>query len=169
MIPSTVPQNGHNGANNNEPSDRHSEMGDPIYCTIESDKDYKPTPLMRNCVSLENLGGITIKNDLTTPEQHHKNALTMQQHPHSRNYNPGVMHKLQSHSVFPYQWHPSMMHPYDYWRWSQCVNQHGELVPNGRLINYVYPNGAHQGRRSNDNSKQSLVSDDYRKYRDVAL
>lgn len=150
-----------------EKSDRISESGDPIYYTIESDKDSKPKPLMRNCISLENLGGITIKNDLTTPEQHHKNALTMQQHPHSRNYMPsGTMQKYQPQPLFTQQWHPSMMHPHDYWRWSQFANQHSGMVPNGRPMNFV---GHSNGQRSTANSKQSLASDDYRKYRDVAL
>lgn len=154
-----------------EKSDRTSEKGDPIYYTIESDKDSKPNKLLiRNCVSLENLGEISIKNDLTTPEQHHKNALTMQQHPHSRNYNPGSLtQKYQPLPLFPPQWHPSMIHPHDYWRWSQFANQHSGMMANGRPMNFAYPNGHHNGQRSNANSKQSLASDDYRKYRDVAL
>lgn len=149
-------------------ADRASEAGDPIYYTIGSDKGFKPTPLMRNCVSLENLGGITIKSEMTTPEQHRKNALTMQQHPHSQNYNPAVTMKYQPPQMFQQQWppaYPPMMHPHDYWRWSQFANQHGGFVPDARHFVHTTPNIG----RSNTNSKQSLGSDDYRKYRDVAL
>lgn len=177
LNPSSSGRDEHDGGAADK-SDRISETGDPIYYTIESDKDStKPKPLMRNCVSLENLGGITINNELTTAEEHHKNALTMQQHPHSRIYNPaGLMSpKYQPLPQFPPQWHPSMIHPHDYWRWSQFANQQqqqhvGGMMVNGRPMNFVYPNGQNYGaQRSNANSKQSLASDDYRKYRDVAL
>lgn len=154
------------GRDEHDKSDRISETGDPIYYTIGSDKDSKPKPLTRNCVSLENLGWITIKNDLTTPEQHHKNALTMQQHPHSRNYNPGggvLMDKYQTPPLFVPRWHPSMMHPHDYWRLTQQFAHQGPMP-------VIYPNGNPQNDKwSNANSKQSLASDDYLKYRDVAL
>lgn len=157
-----------NDGHSQDKADRSSESGDPIYYTIGSDKGNKPTPLMRNCVSLENLGGVTINNDLTTPEQHRKNALTMQQHPHSQNYNPMVAMKYQPQPMFRPQWppaYPSVLHPHDYWRWSQLASQHGGFVPDAR--HFVHANG--YNGRSHTNSKQSLGSDDYRKYRDVAL
>lgn len=56
-------------------------------------------PLMRNCVSMENLGSSGIQMlsaadancmAIATDELHRRNALMMQQHPHSPNYNPAA-------------------------------------------------------------------------------
>lgn len=43
--------------------EKHSVVGDPIYQTISSEKGAK---LGRNCISLENLRTLTIKNDLNS-------------------------------------------------------------------------------------------------------
>lgn len=139
---------------------------DPIYYTI-ADKGGKAS-MMRNCVSLENLGGLTIRNDLSgtmqLPGDPHFNdrvgaaaataAAIMQQ-----NFNNARVF----HSGFGtmYQQYPSSvstnMQYNDYWNWSR-FGYGGFTNPNP----YVQS-------RSNTNSKQSLGSDDYRKYRDVAL
>lgn len=137
-----------------DPNGMEVPGSDPIYYTIA---DKGKTSMMRNCVSLENLGGLTIRNDLSSGDANAAAAAAaavMQQ-----NFNNARMF----HSGFGtmYQQYPppvstNMMYN-DYWNWSRFGY--------GGLTN---PNPYVQSR-SNTNSKQSLGSDDYRKYRDVAL
>lgn len=59
-IPTVQNKNFHSGHMDEE---KHSIAGDPIYQTISSEKGAK---LGRNCISLENLRTLTIKNDLNS-------------------------------------------------------------------------------------------------------
>lgn len=114
---------------------------DPIYYTISMDE--KSSKLGRNCVSLQNLDEITFKNDLSS---YGNNLL--------QNYNHRRMHHPQQYLPIHTGYHP--VHNYfPYWYpfsgYAPNVNQFNPYV--SRV------------------SKQSLgnESDDYRKYRDVAL
>lgn len=121
---------------------------DPIYYTI-ADKG-KPS-MMRNCVSLENLGGLTIRNDLSGCDT--AAAVTQQNFNNARMFHSGFGTMYQQ---YPPPATTNMQYN-DYWNWSR-FGYGGFTNPNP----YVQS-------RSNTNSKQSLGSDDYRKYRDVAL
>lgn len=105
--------------------------------------DEKSSKLGRNCVSLQNLDEITFKNDLSS---YGNNLL--------QNYNHRRMHHPQQYLPIHTGYHP--VHNYfPYWYpfsgYAPNVNQFNPYV--SRV------------------SKQSLgnESDDYRKYRDVAL
>lgn len=117
---------------------------DPIYYTISSDKGSKQ--LTRNCVSMENLNGLSGLNghDMSI---YGKNII--------ENYNTQGWPLLPG---FPpsYQYIPAL----------HFCNHQSQFNGYG---GYTNPN-PYSGR-SNTNSKQSLgtESDDYRKYRDVAL
>lgn len=120
---------------------------DSIYYPGDSNKNYKS--LGRNCVSLENLNGVTtIKNDLGNLSHCGNNLLqACHQWPPIIAYHPG-------YAGYPLQ--------YPYF----------QQIP----IGYGFPNTINNNRtypymNSSNNSRQSLgtESDDYRKYRDVAL
>lgn len=159
-----------NVVNNN-----NQRLPDPIYYTIASDKGYAQKPMMRNCVSLENLGGLTIRNDLTphTDETsaplsgNNAAALAMLQHHQPQM----IMNNARMFSGFGqmYQQYPPLanMQYNDYWNWSRFGYGGGGVGGGGGgVFNHLNP---YVQNRSNTNSKQSLGSDDYRKYRDVAL
>lgn len=116
MMVDATAQNVHSANHKNNTTkttipDQTSEAGEPMYYTIGSVKDAPSNPggskslppsvpLMRNCVSMENLGsgGIQMLNAadanamaaIAADEMHRRNALMMQQHPHSPNYNPAA-------------------------------------------------------------------------------
>lgn len=136
--------------NNFPPNNRHcsnsklDKASDPIYYTISMDE--KSSKLGRNCVSLQNLDALTFKNDLSA-------------------YGNNLLQNYNAHRMYPPQ---------------QYVPVHSGYHPVHNYFPYWYPfsgyapppPGANQfnpyiGRMS----KQSLgnESDDYRKYRDVAL
>ncbi|CAD7076806.1 unnamed protein product [Hermetia illucens] len=125
---------------------------DPIYCTIDSNKS---TKLARNCVSLENLEDITkLKNDLS-----YGNNLLQNYHfwPMMGGFGPAQLQQPPHYQFLRF--------PFAYYH-----HQHNPLVGCGGVgyggFTHPYAN------RSNTNSKQSVgtsESDDYRKYRDVAL
>ncbi|KAG4074062.1 hypothetical protein HA402_014267 [Bradysia odoriphaga] len=126
-------------------SSKLDKTSDPIYYSISMDE--KCSKLGRNCVSLQNLDELTFKNDLSS----YGNNLLQNYNAH-RMYPPQQQQYLPPihtgyhpvHNYFPY-WYPfSGYAPVN-------VNQYNPYV--------------------NRMSKQSLgnESDDYRKYRDVAL
>ena len=150
----------YNQLNNNNKEEPKESTGDPIYYTI-SDKVSKPSPPLRNCVSLENLGGINIQDEYKT--QHLRPS-----HPHE--YNPFSYQgfsAMQQYHHFPHGIAPPPIpYPYNnnYWNWSSKFNY------NDGMMDFTNTNNPYvTNRSSNTNSKQSLGSDDYRKYRDVAL
>lgn len=164
---------------NTSQMDDHSMVGDPIYQTISSEKGAK---LGRNCISLENLRTLTIKNDLNS----YGNNL-LQNHgqpsspyyvlpafpPTSTGYNvthyfnnkPHPMHYMFGSPFPPMQPPPShIMQP------PQASYFHQNYrMPFTNYGGYANPNP--YSNLSNTNSRQSIgnESDDYRKYRDVAL
>lgn len=165
--------NKHSSKNNNE-DERRSAMGDPIYHTISSDKGSKA--LGRNCISLENLRTLTIKNDLNNygPNLLQNND-GVDPLPASGYYilpsfppppMPTTYHQYFTHKVPQYMF-VSPMH-------MQQQQQSPYMPPDYRMTftNYGgYANPNPYAQASNANSRQSIgtESDDYRKYRDVAL
>lgn len=166
--------------------EKHSIAGDPIYQTISSEKGAK---LGRNCISLENLRTLTIKNDLNS----YGNNL-LQNHgqpsspyyvlpafpPQPTGYNvPHYFNNKPHHPAhymfgppFPMQPPPHMMppppqpHPHPH---QATYFHHNYRMPFTNYGGYANPNP--YSNLSNTNSRQSIgnESDDYRKYRDVAL
>ncbi|XP_068144393.1 uncharacterized protein Rcd6 isoform X1 [Drosophila tropicalis] len=168
-----------------------STSNDPIYCSIEpkqmtppptnqqrprgSHKQPPPAKLSRNCISLENLDGISkVQNDLanygnnllqnyTQQQQYYLAMLLEQQHLHQQ-------HQLQQAAGI-------------YRRPSACSSTNGfagtvlaqPLHRRGSQQQLQYYGGFGYANYANPyitaNSKLSLgnESDDYRKYRDVAL
>lgn len=118
------------------------KTSDPIYYTISMDE--KSSKLGRNCVSLQNLDELTVKNDLSSYGNNLLQNYNARRMYHPQQYLP--VHNAGYHPVhnyFPY-WYP-------FSGYAPGVNQFNPYV--SRV------------------SKQSLgnESDDYRKYRDVAL
>lgn len=172
-IPSVQNKN-FNGHNDEE---KHSIAGDPIYQTISSEKGAK---LGRNCISLENLRTLTIKNDLNS---YGNNLLQNHGQPSSPYYmlpafppppagynvthyfshKPHPAHYMFGPPPFPMQ-PPQMMSPQQ----SSYFHQNYRM-PFTNYGGYTNPNP--YSNLSNTNSRQSIgnESDDYRKYRDVAL
>lgn len=158
--------------------EKHSIAGDPIYQTISSEKGAK---LGRNCISLENLRTLTIKNDLNS---YGNNLLQNHGQPSSPYYmlpafppppagynvahyfshkpHPGQHYMFGPTPPFPMQ-PPHMMPPQ-----SSYFHQNYRM-PFTNYGGYTNPNP--YSNLSNTNSRQSIgnESDDYRKYRDVAL
>lgn len=155
--------------------EKQSQAGDPIYQTISSEKGAVKA-LGRNCISLENLRTLTIKNDLNN----YGNNLLQNNDPNcggppSSGYYilptfppppPTSYHHYFSHKVPPYMFGPTVHHapmPQQYfqpnYRMGPFQNYGGYANPNPYM------------NLSNTNSRQSIgnESDDYRKYRDVAL
>lgn len=139
--------------NNQKKVNDIEHITDPIYQTISSEKSLKS--LGRNCISLENLEHITTtKHDVNS----YKNNLL-------QNYNALFM--LQGYPIgyqqFPIQY-INYHHPHYH-----NINRSTQYLPFSGHGGYTNPNP--YNNRSNTNSKQSLGndSDDYRKYRDVAL
>lgn len=115
----------------------------------DSAKSYKV--LGRNCVSLENLNGVTtIKNDLGNVSGPYGNNLLQNCHqwPPIIAYHPG-------YAGYPLQ--------YPYFQQIPIGYGFPNTINNNRTYPYI--------NNSSNNSRQSLGndSDDYRKYRDVAL
>lgn len=159
--------------NNKNDDERQSLAGDPIYHTISSEKGTVKA-LGRNCISLENLRTLTIKNDLNNYGNNllQNNDSSCGGPPSSGYYilpsfpppPPTSYHHYFSHKVPPYMFAPPVHHapmPQQYfqpnYRMAPFTNYGGYANPNPYL--------------SNTNSRQSIgnESDDYRKYRDVAL
>ncbi|XP_055858649.1 uncharacterized protein LOC129921045 [Episyrphus balteatus] len=146
-----------------------SVAADPIYCTIDA---AKPQKLSRNCVSLENLDGIAkVQRDygnnlLQNYEQQY--YLAMMGHP--INYNPH-QHQLLLEHLHRHHHNPR--------RSSKHLHQSSSGQRHNMMMNgMVGCGGIGYGGYTNPfaynapgNSKLSLgnESDDYRKYRDVAL
>jgi hypothetical protein len=143
-----------------------SVLSDPIYQTIEASKNSKI--LGRNCVSLENLGAI-----VTTDAKDMDNR--------DIRYGPNLLrnHVFNPWNMFPYPpqfgmyQHNFLQYPVNYFNYPMPMQQPGsnyfisypQYTPNNSSFNYsAYLN-------SGANSRQSLgnESDDFRKYRDVAL
>ena len=155
--------------NNNHHKTSSSIFSDPIYHTIEAAKNSKI--LGRNCVSLENLGAIC-----TTDLKDVNNK--------DIRYGPNLLrnHVFNPWNVFPYNpafgmYQPNFLqYPVNYFNYPMQNNGHHppnsnyfisypHYTPNNASFNYsAYLN-------SGANSRQSLgnESDDFRKYRDVAL
>ncbi|XP_055379875.1 uncharacterized protein LOC129611004 [Condylostylus longicornis] len=139
---------------------------DPIYSTINEPKTNQK--LSRNCISLENLGGIDkVKNDLSYGNnllqnyQHYQWSIAVAGFPTSSsavNYHP-YQHLPQSNGQLP------PLTPFFLYNQIPRVALHCGGIGYGGYTN-PFVNGS-----SGTNSKQSLgqESDDYRKYRDVAL
>lgn len=157
--------------NNKHDDEKQSQTGDPIYHTISSEKGTVKA-LGRNCISLENLRTLTIKNDLTN----YGNNLLQNNDPAGQPSSgyyilpsfppppPTNYHHYFSHKLPPYMFATRVAHaPMQYfqpnYRMSPFTNYGGYANPN------PYVNLSHT------NSRQSIgnESDDYRKYRDVAL
>lgn len=179
-IPSV--QNKHFHGHNEE--EKHSLAGDPIYQTISSEKGAK---LGRNCISLENLRTLTIKNDLNSygnnllqnhggqPSSPYYMLPAFPPPPTGYNVTHYFSHKPHpAHYMFgpppPFAMQPPphmMPHP-------PPPQQSSYFHQNYRMpfTNYGgYANPNPYSNLSNTNSRQSIgnESDDYRKYRDVAL
>lgn len=178
-IPTVQNKNFHS----NHEEEKHSVAGDPIYQTISSEKGAK---LGRNCISLENLRTLTIKNDLNS---YGNNLLQNHGQPSSPYYVlpafppaptgysvPHYFKQPAPHYMFgptPYPMQPPppqthmghMMHPPPQ---SSYFHQNYRM-PFTNYGGYTNPNP--YSNLSNTNSRQSIgnESDDYRKYRDVAL
>ncbi|XP_065081306.1 uncharacterized protein Rcd6 [Ochlerotatus camptorhynchus] len=170
-------------------TDPTSAPNDPIYHTIESTKNNKI--LGRNCVSLENLGNITLSE---SPLPYKKNDFAQHRYGNNllKNYalNPwNVIAYNPAYSAYPPAYMHYQMHPYLYQMHHnnfppaaagyfasphQQMHHHhpgglgGNYSTNQSTISYGYNNGY---LNSANNSRQSLgnESDDFRKYRDVAL
>lgn len=166
--------NNNNNSSSTKIDEKHSINGDPIYHTISSEKGKS---LARNCISLENLRTLTIKNDLNS---YGNNLL--------QNYHSGQMasgyyilpsfpppppttgyHHYFSHKPAQYMYGPPIpsamaSHPHQ-----QQYFQQNYRMPFTNHGGYANPNP--YLTLSNTNSRQSIgnESDDYRKYRDVAL
>ncbi|XP_055319857.1 uncharacterized protein LOC129577223 isoform X3 [Sitodiplosis mosellana] len=169
--------------NSHNEEEKHSIAGDPIYQTISSEKGAK---LGRNCISLENLRTLTIKNDLNS---YGNNLLQNHGQPSSPYYvlpafpptptgynvphyfNPKPHHPAAAHYMFgppfPMQPPPHMMAPPP--PPPQAYFHQNYRMPFTNYGGYANPNP--YSNLSNTNSRQSIGndSDDYRKYRDVAL
>lgn len=184
-IPNVQNKQFHSSQNEEE---KHSIAGDPIYQTISSEKGAK---LSRNCISLENLRTLTIKNDLNS---YGNNLLQNHGQPSSPYYvlpafPPGppagynvphyFSHKPQHHPAhyvfgptqpFPQMQPPPMQPPPHTMMAPQSSYFHQNYrMPFTNYGGYANPNP--YSNLSNTNSRQSIgnESDDYRKYRDVAL
>lgn len=174
-------------------TDPTATSNDPIYHTIESTKNNKI--LGRNCVSLENLGNITLSE---SPLPYKKNDFAQYRYGNNllKNYalNPwNVIAYNPAYSAYPPAYMHYQMHPYLYQMHhnnfppaaagyfaspaQQMHHPHHQHHPGGlggnystnqSTISYGYNNGY---LNSANNSRQSLgnESDDFRKYRDVAL
>uniref|UniRef100_A0A182P0G7 Uncharacterized protein n=1 Tax=Anopheles epiroticus TaxID=199890 RepID=A0A182P0G7_9DIPT len=173
-----------------------SSANDPIYYTIESTKNNKI--LGRNCVSLENLGNITF-SESPLPVKKHDLPYYRYGHNLLKNYamNPwNVLAYNPAYSAYPpAYYHYHLMNPYHLYQLQHHGNYGGAgspIPPGGyfagppghgglhggpasygkshsQLTSYgygnnVYLNGATDSRQSLGNE-----SDDFRKYRDVAL
>lgn len=161
--------------NNKNDDERQSQAGDPIYHTISSEKG-TVKGLGRNCISLENLRTLTIKNDLNNYGNNLlQNTDPAGGGPPSSGYYilpsfppppPTNYHHYFSHKVSPYMYaqpvHHAPMHP-------QYFQPNYRMAPFTNYGGYANPNP--YINLSNTNSRQSIgnESDDYRKYRDVAL
>lgn len=177
-IPTVQNKNFHSGHMDEE---KHSIAGDPIYQTISSEKGAK---LGRNCISLENLRTLTIKNDLNS---YGNNLLQNHGMPHyvlpafpppaPGGYNITHYFSQKPHATAHYMFGPSPYHP-------PPMVQPPPMIPTPQQSAYFHQNYrmpftnyggyAHPNpysNLSNTNSRQSIgnESDDYRKYRDVAL
>lgn len=189
-------QNTLNKNTNKFDDEKQSQMGDPIYQTISSEKG-SAKALGRNCISLENLRTLTIKNDLNNYGnnllQNASNELmcssggaggapmssgyyilpTFPPPPPTRNFAvyptdiPGYAAKF----MFAPPPHPAAMHhPHARMPPQYYPPNYHRMPP--QFTNYAgYPNPNPYMNVSNTNSRQSIgnESDDYRKYRDVAL
>lgn len=170
-------------------TDPTSAPNDPIYHTIESTKNTKI--LGRNCVSLENLGNITLSE---SPLPYKNNDYGQYRYGNNllKNYalNPwNVIAYNPAYSAYPPAYMQYQMQPYLYQMHHNNfppaaagyftsphhqMHQHhpgglgGNYSTNQSTISYGYNNGY---LNSANNSRQSLgnESDDFRKYRDVAL
>lgn len=171
----------------NADEEKHSIAGDPIYQTISSEKGAK---LGRNCISLENLRTLTIKNDLNSYGnnllQNHGQApyYVLPAFPppptgynitHYFSHKPHAAHYMFGpspyHPPMPPQPHPP---PPPQPHMMPTPQQSAYFHQNYRMpfTNYGgYANPNPYSNLSNTNSRQSIgnESDDYRKYRDVAL
>lgn len=168
LTPAKIMPNNHHldaddtdGKNYNSQQNDQAKESDPIYYTISSDKGSKVAPL-RNCVSLENLGGITTTHQFSNNDP---NIMTQ-----NKNYDPlsnyqGYVRAF--HSRYPYPT-PQAVHQFNgYWNWATAYNNShygSAYLPQQQHLQNPYIT-----TRSNTNSKQSLGSDDYRRYKDVAL
>lgn len=172
-------------------TDPTAASNDPIYYTIESTKTSKI--LGRNCVSLENLGNITLSE---SPLPYKKNDFAQYRYGNNllKNYtlNPwNVIAYNPAYSAYPPAYFHYHMHPYIYQLHHNNfppaggggyfasphhpMHHHHPAGPAGAAystnhstLSYSYNNGY---LNSANNSRQSLgnESDDFRKYRDVAL
>lgn len=179
----------------NADEEKHSIAGDPIYQTISSEKGAK---LGRNCISLENLRTLTIKNDLNS----YGNNL-LQNHgqppyyvlpafpppPTGYNITHYFSHKPHAAAAHHYMFGPSPYHQHHHHHGSPMQPQpplgpQPHMMPTPQQSAYFhqnyrmpftnyggYANPNPYSNLSNTNSRQSIgnESDDYRKYRDVAL
>lgn len=155
--------------NNINDDEKYSMNGDPIYHTISSNKSTLKS-MSRNCISLENLRTLTIKNDLNS---YGNNLLQNYQSGHPSGYyilpsfppTPSGYHHYLSHKN-PHYYYPPM--PTHYPPTNAYYHQSYRMP----YTNYAgYPSSNPYLNQSNTNSRQSVgnESDDYRKYRDVAL
>lgn len=170
--------------NSHNEEEKHSIAGDPIYQTISSEKGAK---LGRNCISLENLRTLTIKNDLNSYGnnllQNHGGQPTAPYYvlpafpptptgyniPHYFNHKPHHPAHYLFGPPFPMQQPPPhMMQPPPPPPQASYFHQNYRM-PFTNYGGYANPNP--YSNLSNTNSRQSIgnESDDYRKYRDVAL
>ncbi|XP_058815594.1 asparagine-rich protein [Topomyia yanbarensis] len=184
-------------------TDPTATNNDPIYYTIESTKNNKI--LGRNCVSLENLGNITLSE---SPLPYKKNDFAQYRYGNNllKNYaqNPwNVIAYNPAYSAYPPAYFHYHMHPYQIYQMHHNNFPPTSTVPTAggggyfahhQMQQHQYqPHHHHPGEprvayntmhhstisygynnaylNSANNSRQSLgnESDDFRKYRDVAL
>lgn len=161
-------------ANNKNDEEKQSQAGDPIYHTISSEKGSLKA-LGRNCISLENLRTLTIKNDLNN----YGNNLLQNNEPAFGGRSSSSGYYILPSFPPPTNYHPYFSHKVPPYMFAAPV-QHAPMPPQYFQPNYRMPPFTNYGgyanpnpymNLSNTNSRQSIgnESDDYRKYRDVAL
>lgn len=132
-----------------------NEISEPFYHTIDALATNKPpsknlSNLGRNCVSLENIGAAT---------QLYRNEINLYGNNLLQNY-AMQWEQLSAGYIYP---------PYIY---SYPYGYYGYPIYQPPMNNVYYGPGNGNGNDSRTNSKQSLrtnSTDDFRKYRDVAL
>lgn len=155
----------------NNDEEKRSIADDPIYHTISSEKS--GMKLGRNCISLENLRTLTIKNDLNSYGNNLLQNYSAEQQSNGYYVLPTFPPPpIGYHHYFGHKPHqymlplpPSMLHH----QHQQPMFQQNYRTP---FTNYGgYTTSSPYFNVSNANSRQSIgnESDDYRKYRDVAL
>lgn len=149
-----------------------SVAADPIYCTIDAAKSQQQK-LSRNCVSLENLEGIAkVQHDLSYDNnllQNYEQQYILAMMGHSVNYNPLQHQALLEHLHRHHHNNPRYSRSSRRSSTSQRHNNMNGMVGCGGIGYGGYTNPFAYNAPGNSKLSLGNESDDYRKYRDVAL